>query len=286
MIHVAQAGEDKGRVVLQVGSGAASPIAIDAALWLARAFQSEIESLYVENSQLLELASHPSAREISWSGKSTTTLSSASIERHFRFASAEFHERIEIRARRAEVPYRQRIIRGDPLDALATACSERGPWNVVALAEPFTSPGCPFLPHVFETVAGTTGLLIVGPHACRTTGPIVLALENAEGLPSMLAVADRLSAVQSADVQICLIADDDVGLAQLDGQARLALADRSNVGLVPSHVLRGSIDAAAELLRRLAPGLVIGQFGWLLVPVHGDIRPLALGLECPLLLVR
>ena len=56
--HVAAAGEDKGRVVLRLGAGVpASDIALEAAVAVARAFQSEIESLFIEDRQLFELAS-------------------------------------------------------------------------------------------------------------------------------------------------------------------------------------------------------------------------------------
>jgi len=42
----------------------------------------------------------------------------------------------------------------------------------------------------------------------------------------------------------------------------------------------------AETLRRLRGGIVIGQYGGLLVPDEGDLRPLLAALECPLFLVR
>ena len=302
MMHVAQAGEGKGRVVLQLGSGAASPVAIEAAVWLARAFQSEIESLFVESEQLVAMAGHPFAREISWSGKASHELTPASVERHFRFASAEFHEQIATRARAADVPCRARVVRGDPVDALAAACAERGPWNVVALAEAFGAGDQPSLKRLLDTVAGTTGLLLVGPQARRTSGAIVLALEEPDGLAAMLAAAERLSAVDNTRMVVCLLAADAADLAILEGQARLMLADRfkngpqdgsqdrsqdrSQIEIVPAQVLHGSVAAVAETLRRLAPGLVIGRFGGLLIPADADVRTLADSLECPLLLLR
>ena len=54
--HVAQTGEDRGRVVLQLRSGRPSAIALQAAVRVAQAFNSEIESLFVQDQQLLDLA--------------------------------------------------------------------------------------------------------------------------------------------------------------------------------------------------------------------------------------
>ena len=286
MIHVAEAGESKGRVVLELCSGEANPIAIEAAIWIARAFQSEIESLFVENEQLLHLASYPFAREISLSGRSSRTLTPLDIERHFRFASASFHSEIERRARAMEVPFRARVVRAEPISALAAACAENGPWNLVAIADPFTSPVCPSVKRLFEMVADTTGLLIVGPRARRLNGPIVVGLEEAEHLPAMLAAAQRLAAVDGKEIDVILMADDEHRLAELEPSVRLVLAGRDEARIVGSEIARGSLAVIAERLRRLQPGLVLGRFGGLLVPSEGDLRPLASVLECPLLLVR
>ena len=52
--HVAEAGEDRGRVVLRLGSsGRLSDIALEAAMRVAQAFQSEIESVFVEGTGYL-----------------------------------------------------------------------------------------------------------------------------------------------------------------------------------------------------------------------------------------
>ena len=308
MMHVAQAGEDRGRVVLHLGSSTSSPmaieVAIDAAIWLARAFQSEIESLFVENEQLIALAGHPSARATSVSGRVSGAVSLAEIEQHLRFASTAFHEQTGARARAVEVPCRRRVVRGDAVRELALACAERGPWNVVALAEPFTSPDCPSPRQLFDGVIGTTGLLLVGPRARpskRAAGgdaprPIVLALEDIDRLPVLLAVAERLTKVQKATTIVCLVASDATMLAELEAQTRLLLAERnrgdgssgktSDIEIMPAMAPRGSPGCVAEILRRLAPGLTVGQFGGLLLPEDGDLRPLAQILECPLLLVR
>ncbi|MGE0630192.1 MAG: hypothetical protein AB7O43_20550, partial [Hyphomicrobiaceae bacterium] len=275
MMHVAEAGEAKGRVVLQLCSAAPSTVALEAAVWVARAFQSEIESLYVENQQLLELAGHPFVREISLTGRNKRAVSLLEIERHFRFASAEFQRRVEALASQAEVRVRGRVIRDDPVSALAAACAENGPWNLVALAEPFTSPNCPAISTLFDRIADTTGLLVVGPRALRAKGRIVLALERAELLNAMLATAERLSSVSESPVTVCLIAEGAEAMAELEAAARLALSERRDVSIVTLDVSRGSPASTGEALRRLSPGLIMCQFGGVLLPREGDLKPLA-----------
>lgn len=286
MIHVAEASEAKGRVVVQACSARPCPIALEAAVWLASAFQSEIESLYVEDAQLIEMARYPFAREISFSGRASRALTCEHIEREFRYASQAFHAMLESIARAAEISVRPRVVRDEPVNALSAVCAASGPWNAVALAEPFTSPACPSLRELFETVQDATGMLVVGPHARRTSGPVVVALEDAEQLAAMLAAADRLIAVRPTEILICLIAAAETELDALENAARLALAEREATRIAARAFALGAEAAAAEALRRLSPGLVIGRFGGVLVPQDGDLRPLAIGLECPLLLMR
>ena len=187
--------------------------------------------------------------------------------------------------RAAEVPVRRRTVRDEPVHAIEVACAECGPWNVVALAEPFTSPACPSLGRLFEAVSGTTGLVVVGPEARRTAGPVVLAVEDIEHLSGMLRAAERLAAVDGGDILLVLIGEEKERLGWLEGETRLALGDRADVPLASTEVARGAA-AAAEALRRLEPGFIIARFGGLVVPEEGDLKPLAAALECPLLLVR
>lgn len=300
MIHVAEAAEAKGRVVVHAGSGTPSPVALEAAVWLARAFQSEIECVYVENQELVALAGHPCAREISLSGRGSGEVSLVAIEREFRFASEAFHRAMETCARAADIVVHARILRDEPVRALNAVCASCGPWNAVALAEPFTTPGSPSIKALLDNVRDATGLLLVGPNIQRIVGPIVIALEEADLLTAMLGVADRLSAAAEsaqaripaesaqaeAETAVCLVGTTAENLAALEGVTRLVLAEWPTARLAGTILTHGSEAALAEALRRMRPGLVMGQYGGMLLSENGDARPLAACLECPLLLLR
>jgi hypothetical protein len=284
--HVAQAGEARGRVVLRLCCSTPNPVALEAAIRVAKAFQSEIESLFVEDLQLIELAGFPFAREISLTGRQSRAISAADIEREFRLAHAPVRRRIEALARAAEVPVRQRIVRDEPVHALAAACAEAGPWNVIALAEPFGSTTNEFLRQLFADVADATGVILVGPKAQRTAGPVIIAVEEVERLPPMVRTAERLAPVTGGDIVVLLIGEDEERLHWIESQARLALGERSDLRVVLAELARGAPAVVAEALRRLDGGFVIAQFGGLAVPSEGDLRPLAAALLCPLFVVR
>jgi hypothetical protein len=284
--HVAQTGEDRGRVVLQLGSTNPSVVALEAAVRVARAFQSEIESLFVEDAQLFDCAAYGFVRELSLTGRQRRVMSTAAMTRDLHLAAQAARRQLEALARRAEVPLRSRVVRDEPLRALAVACAQSGPWNVVALAEPFTGGNCGSLKQLLLEVPGTTGLIMVGPKSRRLSGRVVVAVEDTERLPGMLRAATRLAAIDGNEIVLLLIGRDQEQLHRMEGEARLVVEAREDVKIEQAAVARGECAVIAEGLRRLNGGFVICQFGGLVVPDEGDLKPLASVLECPLFLVR
>ena len=102
--HVARMGEDRGRVVLQLGSAHPSTVALEAAVRVARAFQSEIESVFVEDAQLFDCAAYGFVREVSLTGRQRRVMSTAGMTQDLRLAARAARRQLEVLARRAEVP--------------------------------------------------------------------------------------------------------------------------------------------------------------------------------------
>jgi hypothetical protein len=284
--HVAQSGEDRGRVVIQIGPGHPSTVALEAAVRIARAFGSDLESLFVEDEQLFDCAAYGFVREVSFSGRQSRVLSVDAMMRDLHLAAQGTRRRLEALARKAEVPLRCRVVRDEPLRALTIACAETGPWNVVALGEPFTGVNGAMLKQLLAEVSGTTGLVTVGPRARRVSGPVVVAVEDTGQLPDMLRTAERLAALDGAEIVLLLVAESAGELQRMDAEARLVVEAREGVRIQSAAVANGAAAVIAETLRQLQAGIIICQFGGLVVPDEGDLRPLASVLECPLFLVR
>ena len=285
--HVAEAGEGKGRVVLQLTPSAPSPVAIAAAVRVARAFQSEIESLFVEDATLFDIAALPFTREISLSGRQRRELSPELLARQMRAAASAVSKRLVELARHAEVPLQVTVVRNEPVAALAQACARRGPWNVVALADPLAAARSGVLDRVFASVPDTTGLIVVGPMAKRSDGRMVAIVEDIADFDAVVRTARRLHAETMNDrLTLLLVSDSDEEAQRMDEQARLAIGADETIEIVRARVEPNAPGVAAELIRRLRAGFIIGRFGGLIVPRHGDLRQLAAVLECPLFLIR
>jgi hypothetical protein len=285
--HVAEAGEDRGRVVFRLeSSGRLSDVALEAAVRVAQAFQSEIESLFIEDIQLFDFASLPFAREISLSGRGSRALSPDAVASDMQSLASALHRKVLDFARAAEVPARARVIRDEPLRALAQACAESGPWNVVALAEPFIGGRMPSLEMLFSEVQGTTGIVIAGPRARHTTGPVFAVVEEIDRVAPMLRAAERLAAASGSEARLLLMDENASRLAWMEGQVRLALGSNDAVRLETADIARSDAASITERLRRAGAGFVIVRFGGRLAADERDVLPFAAMLEGPLFLVR
>jgi hypothetical protein len=274
-------------VVLWLGSSAqASPSAIEAAMLVARAFKSEVESLFVEDRQLFDLAEFPFARAIGAGHEGWQSLPRESLEREMHYLGAALQRQVAAAARSADIPFSARVVRDDPLSAVANACAEKGPWNMVAIAEPIGSGDEKRLAQVFAQVLDTTGVVIAGPLARRTQGPVIAAVEQFERLGPMLKAAERLASVTAGEVKLMLVGSRPEDLAWLEGEVRLLLGEGGSAAIETVLAAQGDVVPIAEAVRRHKGGFLLAQYGGQVVSEDTSLRPLASALECPLLLVR
>ena len=285
--HVAQAGEDRGRVVVRLGAYAASsPAAIAAAVHVARAFQSEIEGLFVEDPLAFEAASRPFVRALSLTGAPRSDLSPSSLEYDTGHFAIAVQRELADAARAGRVEFSARVVRNDPIAALAEACAVRGPWNIIVFAEPILDDDRAGLVSAAAcSVMGTTAYVAAGRSAAWRGGPVLIALEDTDRLTGMLRAAQRLAAVAGDDIIIQPVAGDDIALDWLEGEIRLTLGDIPGVKVSPRPPQTGSQAVWLAALAASSPRIVLARHGGLIVPASRARLPLA-SLGCPVFLVH
>lgn len=283
--HVAEAGEARGRVVVRTVSAHVSDIAMRAAVRIAQAYQSEIESLYIEDTELIASSRFSFVREISRSGD-PRPISTTDVVSELRIQFRALQRRLQALAAAAQVPVHERFVRDEPLRALAITCADCGPWNVVVLAEPFGGGSAADLALLLDNVEDATGLVVVGPRAVRVEGPVVLMLEDIDAVAGLLRAGDRLVEGSETPLILAILSADADTAGWLESQVRLMLAGRDDLHLVHLPLAHAEPALAAEAIRRMRPGFVVARFGGLVVPASEDLSPLAAALECPLLLSR
>lgn len=285
--HVAAAGEERGRVVVWLPTaGRTSAPAIEAAMLLARAFGSEVESLFVEDKQLFDLAQFPFARQLASGDEGWRGIAAPDLERELRFVGAALQRQVADAARRSAVPCRARNLRDDPLGAVAKACAENGPWNVVAIAEPFAATDDKRLRELFANVSDTTGVVVAGTAARTSEGPVIAAVELFERLGPMLKAAERLARAAGGEARLMLVGNRPGDLSELEGKARLLFGQSRGPDMETVLAARGDASAVAAAVRRHKASLVLAQYGGLVISGEDTPRSLAAALDCPLLVVR
>lgn len=285
--HVAEASEDRGRVIVQLGDFAcASLAAIAAAIHVAVAFQSQLEGLFVENPDLYAASRLDSARELNCHGQKTSTLLARRLSEdadHFGVAS---QRQLASAAAKSSVAFTARVSRDTPVGALQRACAQSGPWNIVVIAEPVVSTvKSEQLSAIMSQVFGTTGTIATGKNASWRKGPIIAAVEDIDRLNGMVRAAQRLAAVGGDEVLILPVGIDEIALDWLESEIRLTLGDTTAIRVLPrpSHVEYPGVLLSALIDQK--PRLVIGRHGGHLLPVDGMARPLA-ALSCPIFLIH
>lgn len=290
--HVAQADEQRGRVVLWLGAaGDAQEMAVDAAVRLAQAFESEIESVFIEDRQLFDLAELPFAREIPLSGRGTRAMSSAALARDMRVHAAALQRHVLACAKAADVKAQARSVRAEPVRALADVCAENGPWNVVAIGSPArngngTGHLGAGLAELFQTVQATTGIVVAGAKAKRTSGPVIAVVEELDRVVPMMRVAERIATATGGDARLWLLEHDEARQDWIEGQIRLALGNTTGINFDVVDMSVHTPQSVAGMMRRAGAGFVITRFGGMLARREQDVAPLADLLDGPLLLVR
>jgi hypothetical protein len=273
-------------VVLQLTAASPHRFAVEAALRVARAYHASLESVFVEDQRLLDLTAHEGVAELSICGRDRRSLSAATFLRQFAYAAREAERRIGVMARLAEIPYAARTVRDTPTHALGRACAEQGPWNVVALADPFAARDRDALLDMMAAVDGVTGYVLVSPAVRRITGPVVVVVEDVALAGQLVRTAGRLAAETNDPIQVLALTPAGQDAAAFEHAVRLMLADGPEVAI---RVLDRTFDdtgALAEVLRRARGGFVVGAAGRTLLAPDTSWQALTQALECPLFVVR
>jgi hypothetical protein len=285
--HVAEASENSGRVVLLLaGSAPASAVSLPAALHVASSFNAGLESLFVEDPQLIDFATFRFARDVAWNGANTSPVTVSALEAALERQAATQHGEVVISAEAAGVPVHCRTLRGDTASALASACSENGPWNVAVLSEAIVSSTQTHILDLFGRIQDVTGFVVAGPAASRATGPVVAVVEQLSQVQPMLRAAQRLADRSKEDVHLVLFGGDSDALAWMDGQVRLILGAKAAPDLILTPDTAASPAALAAVLNALGAGFVIAQLGGDALPVEGGLAAFSATHDGPLFLIR
>lgn len=261
--HVAEASEGSGRVLLWLDPNIlASRQAVEAAVRLAAAYRSELETVDVEPPHVVFAEGVPIRRVDS----PTSPAVSAGLDDDTARRSLGRRQRrtIDDLTLEFEVPASHTRVSGDAIDQLATMCVERGPWNVVAISRMPSAEIAPLIASIFANVSGATGVLVGSRRTSPWRGRVAVVAEDGERLPSMLRAAERIAG-KDGSTHLIVAAPAQAAFDELEAQARLLPEGSGRLRFAASRPTYGVEGALDEPLINAAPDLAIARFGGILL---------------------
>lgn len=281
--HVAEASELSGRVVLWLDPEADYPASrLEAPVRLAAAYGAEIETVVVSDGSVGEAEGVP-VRMIGHEEFKPSGF--AEYERRFELLMTRCRRAVDTVGAAHGVRVRHTLASGDAVDRISEMCDERGPWNIVALARMPAARSDSVIGTLLANVSGATGFLLCGEQRSKQSRVVVI-VEDAARLQSMLRAAERLSAPR-APIHIVIGADTADDYAEIEGHSRL-LAAETNLPIIFENAgpTFGVPGALTEFIARLRPSLAIGIFGGTALADGRELARASVVARTPILLVR
>ncbi len=190
-----------GRVIVPLDAASDSRAAIDTAARLAARAKAPLHGVFVEDEDLLNLASLPFARQITLGG-GTERLTTAQLELHLKSAAERARKELAAAAKRHGVKYTFEVVRGASKSAFAGA-SERD----LVVAGGLTRPiGDHFRLECrwWSSLDAAQGPFLLVRHAWSASGAVVMLLRDRSRASARLLEA-AVHVAQAADRGLTVI---------------------------------------------------------------------------------
>jgi nucleotide-binding universal stress UspA family protein len=223
-----EGGFNLGRILVALDASVHSLAALEAAADLAAAMQAEMEGLFVEDINLIRLASLPCTREVRHTA-SLASLDLQQMERALKAQAAEARQALGAAARRAHVRWSFRVARGHVAHEVLAAAGTADLLTLGKLGRS-RSPQARLGSTVLRVLAGAPiPLLLVQKWRVGARG-LRLALviyDGSEAASRALDAAARLAKASGLSLTVLLLADDPEAIQDLKLAAAHAIERRS-----------------------------------------------------------
>jgi nucleotide-binding universal stress UspA family protein len=216
------------RILVALDASAHSLAAVEAAADLAAAMQAEMEGLFVEDINLIRLASLPCTREVRHTA-SLASLDLQQMERALKAQAAEARQALAAAARRAHVQWSFHVARGRVAHEVLAAAAAADLVTLGKLGRS-RSPQARLGSTVLRVLAGApVALLLVEQWRVRAHGlrPVLVVYDGSEGAGRALQAAVRLAEASGVSLTVLLLADDSDAIRDLKLAVAHSLEGRS-----------------------------------------------------------
>ena len=245
------------RILVGLDASRQSRLALDAAARLAEWHGAELQGIYVEDINLIRLASLPVGREIGPTSPSPHPIDSGRLTRRLSSSAAEAEHWLAETAARSKVRWTFRVERGDVASVISQAAGDA---DIVALGRASTGTSGPGrLGSTARTLAVRQSQSVIVIQAPLTAGQTVVALfdgsaASARALTTSARLSERLDARLVVLVPVPA-GGDPAQKAQLLADATAHVTDLGHRAIVRS--VASAVKAVARAIQAENPALCV-----------------------------
>jgi nucleotide-binding universal stress UspA family protein len=270
------------RILVALDESAHSAAALEAAADLAHRLQAELQALFVEDANLLRLASLPFAREVIGASAAARPLDAAAMERALRAQAARVQANLAAAAQRFRVRYTFSVVRGAVVSELLAHSLEVD--LLVVGAGGGTGLSARRLGSVARGVGVGASCTVLMMHQGSAVGrPVVVLFDGTEAGARALMLGARLAEADSHNLVVALPGSEQTA-AKLERQATELLQAAHSAARF-RRLSGGSAEELAALVTREGGRVLLLEAAGAFAEA-GDRGSLAEAVECPVVLVR
>jgi nucleotide-binding universal stress UspA family protein len=212
-----EGGFNLRHILVALDASAHSLAAVEAAADVAAAMQAEMDGLFVEDINLIRLASLPCTREVRQTA-SVASLDLEQMERALKAQAAEARQALEAAAQRVHVQWSFRVARGRVAHEVLAAAAAADLVTLGKLGRS-RSPQARLGSTVLRVLAGAPiALLLVQQWRVRARGlrPVLVVYDGSEGAGRALDAAARLAEAGGVSLTVLLLAENSEAIKDLE----------------------------------------------------------------------
>jgi nucleotide-binding universal stress UspA family protein len=271
------------RIVVALDSSGHAAAALEAAAALAERLQAELEGLFVEDVDLLNLAGLEISGEFSLRTGSRRLLDTRALEEQLQREAAKVRRALDAAAQRARIQATFRIARGR-VTAEVIAAAEGA--DLLILGAASHAVGFRFRPGrvALAAAAQAPHSVLVIRSGTRITGKPLVPYDGSPGAEKALATAATLARLTGNRVGV-LITEPDAARAAALRERALRQLRAANVQAVLRDELEPTLDTLCRLIARTDSDLLVIPAEDPKLAGEGSLRLLE-RVPCPVMLVR
>jgi len=271
------------RIVVALDSSAHASAALEAAAALAERLEAELEGLFVEDIDLLNLAALPFGDEFTLTTGARRRLDTKALEDQLRQEAARARRALDEAARRSRVRATFRVTRGRvPAEVMAAAEGA----DLLILGAASHAIGVRFRPGrvALAAAASAPRSVLLLRSGARFTGKPLVPYDGSPGAEKALATAAALARLNGGRVSVLITEPDPRKAAALRERASQLLG-AAGVQAVVREELEPTLETMCRLIARTDSDVLVMSADDPKLAGEGSLRLLE-RVACPVLLVR